>query len=431
MENKIVKIGILGLGNVGASVVRILVENSEMLYRRTGYRIEVKTAVVRSLEKTRSIDVDGGLVSTDPSDVLEDPEISIVVEAMGGEIPAYEYICRALNSKKYVVTANKEVVAKYKREFIELAKKNNVDIYFEAAVGGGIPIIRSLKVGYSANKIQRMVGILNGTTNYVLTHVEEDEQEFGEVVKKAQKLGFAEADPTMDLNGMDVAYKINILAAVAFKVDVEMEHILVEGIESITLVDINYAKSLGYKIKLLAIGQRFPDDRLLFKVHPTMIEFSHALASVREEFNAVYLTGDMVGEAMLYGKGAGGLPTGSAIVSDIVGILCQDLRPSKHNLEEDIYPAKRMLIEDTVSRFYLRLTVENSPGVLAKLTEILSKNKINLQQIHQKPISDLQAEIVILTDLTSEKSMKEARSQMKKVSELNCILRVGLDCYSN
>ena len=265
MSMPTIQIGLLGLGNVGTGVLNILTHHADMLSQRTGKKLKVKSILVRDLAKYHHYKMPGVKLTSKPEDILEDPDIQIVVEAMGGENPAYGFIKQALTSGKFVVTANKEVVSKHKKEFFELAKQHKVDIYFEASVGGGIPLIRSLKVGYAANQIQSLYGILNGTTNYILTQIGDQGMEFDAAIKAAQKLGFAEADPTMDVSGLDTAYKLSILAAVAFKVDVQVSDFHYEGIESVTLKDIQLAKELGYAIKLLAIGYRMGSAGMVFR----------------------------------------------------------------------------------------------------------------------------------------------------------------------
>ncbi|NBV42791.1 homoserine dehydrogenase, partial [bacterium] len=281
MTQTTIKIGLLGLGNVGTGVVHILNENKKLIRRRTGKTLEIKSIAVRDASKQRPMTLDGIHITTDAESVIVDPEIQIIVEVMGGEYPAYDYICAALNAGKYVVTANKEVVSKHKHTFFELAMKNKVDIYYEASVGGGIPLIRTLKVGLAANQIEALYGIVNGTTNYILTKLEDGNKGFNEVVSDAQALGFAEADPTMDVSGLDSAYKLSILASVAFKADVSVSDLYYEGIESITKTDMTYAQELGYTIKLLAVGRALKNNQLTFKVHPTMIPVRHPLAGVR------------------------------------------------------------------------------------------------------------------------------------------------------
>lgn len=427
-----IKVGLLGCGNVGQAVLDILSKNADLLHERLGCQLDVARIAVRTIRDTPPFQAIKHKLTTDVSAILNDPEISIVIEVMGGEHPAFDYICTALKNKKYVVTANKEVVSKHKETFFKLAKENNVDIFFEAAVGGGIPIIKSLKVGYAANKIESLFGILNGTTNYILTKIEDEKKDFSEVLKTAQALGFAEADPTMDVEGIDAAHKLVILAAVAFKENIQLKDVYHEGITKITLTDINYAKELGYAIKLLAIGQRMEDGSSSYRVHPTMIPRSHLLSGVRNEFNAVYITGNFVGESLLAGKGAGGNPTGSAIVSDILDIAF-DIHhdgTSKRNLETQLNTPKLLPIEQTSSQFYLRLFVKDHAGALEIISRILGKQTISISKILQKDIVEGHAELVIITHMIQEKRLNDVLMTLRKKQELleiASVIRVRLE----
>jgi homoserine dehydrogenase len=322
-----------------------------------------------------------------------------------------------------VITANKEVISKHKKYFFKLAKKNGVDIYFEAAVGGGIPIIRSLKVGFAANKITAFYGILNGTTNYILTKLDEETKSYEEVLKNAQSLGFAEADPTMDVSGMDAAYKCTILAAVAFKIDVQVGDIYCEGIDKLSLGDFEYAKEFGFKIKLLAFGKRDSDDTFQLSVYPTMIPKDHPLAHVRNEYNAVYIVGDQVGDALLLGKGAGGAPTGSAIVSDIIDCAFGVSQPvSRRNLETHFIKGYVTPFEKTDSQFFLRLLVSNETGVLEKVTRQFSKHHVNIEKITQRETKAETAELVIVTQKISEKNCLSLVADLKKTAAINSVI---------
>ncbi|MFT5170929.1 MAG: homoserine dehydrogenase [Candidatus Marinamargulisbacteria bacterium] len=426
-----IKVGLLGLGNVGKGVYDILTGKSTMITERVGEPIEIKSIAVRNPEKYQNLISNDIHLTTNVDEILEDEEIKIVVETIGGQQPAYDYICKALRNKKFVVTANKEVISIHKEEFFEIAKKNDVDIYFEAAVGGGIPIIRSLKVGFAGNRIDSLYGILNGTTNYILTKIEEERLPFDDVLKTAQELGFAEADPTMDISGCDTAHKLVILAAVAFKANIQLENIYYEGIEKLSLTDILYAKEFGYTIRLLAIGNRIDDQKMSFKVHPTMIPNTHPLASVRNELNAVYVTGDAVGEALLSGKGAGGSPTGSAVVSDIIDIAFDTShRISRRNLETDLNTIDVVPIEETESQYFLRMSIKDTYHVLEKITGILGQNKASISKIIQNEATDGKAEIVIITHLVKEANINKALESFKalpEVHKLETVIRVRLD----
>jgi len=411
-----INVGLLGCGNVGEAVVDILTKNEDVLQQRLGCSLKIKACAVRSPEKYHHITPIKDVLTTDVSTILNDPDISIIVEVMGGEYPAYDYICEALKNKKYVVTANKEVVSKHKDTFFRLAKENNVDIFYEAAVGGGIPIIRSLKVGFAANKIKSLYGILNGTTNYILTKIEEEKKDFDVILKQAQELGLAEADPTMDIAGTDAAHKLVILAAVAFKENIQLDQIHYEGIESISLTDITYAKELGYTIKLLAIGERFSDNNVSFRVHPTLIPSAHLLNGIKNEVNAVYVTGNFVGESLLAGKGAGGNPTGSAVVSDIIDIAfdIHNDTTSKRNLETGLGTPNLIPIEETTSQFYLRLLIEDNTGALETVSGTLGAHDVSISKVLQKEIKDGQAELILVTHNVLEKNFNNALKDLSK-----------------
>ncbi|MCP4051322.1 MAG: homoserine dehydrogenase [bacterium] len=428
-----INIGLIGLGNVGGGVLRILRDNAELITQRTGRKIRVKTVVVRDPDKKRNMDLTGINISDNPEDIINDPDIKIVVEVIGGEKPACDYICSALKKGKHVVTANKEVIARYNNELTNLAEQNNADIYYEAAVGGGIPVIRSLKVGFAANKIKAVYGILNGTTNYILTKIEEEGKSFDEVLKKAQDLGFAEADPAMDISGLDAAYKLIILAAVAFKTDVTIDSLFYEGIENIKLRDIVCADELGYKIKLLATGQDLNSRGLSLKVHPALIPKSHPLAMVKNEFNAVYLEGDMVGESMLFGKGAGPFPTGSAVVSDIIDIA-MDKRAASDRIsrKESVAACKRVLlpIEKCETRFYIRFSSLDKQGLVEKINRVLEKNNIGISQTGPEEKIEQRSEVVMITDKVQEQDLYKAVAELDRqdfLIEPCYVIRLGLD----
>ncbi|MDA1352888.1 MAG: homoserine dehydrogenase [bacterium] len=426
------RVGLIGFGFVGQGVYEILTQNAATLVERVGHNITIPIIVVRNPEKYKDWASRFGsdtLMTTDPAQVLENPDIDVVVEVIGGEHPAFEYIERALKAGKYVVTANKEVIAKHKDTFFKLAKAYKTDIYFEASVGGGIPIIRSYKVGYAANQITAIYGILNGTTNYILTKIQEEKKTFNEVLAQAQQLGFAEADPAMDISGLDAAYKLVILAAVAFKVNINVADVVCEGIEGIQLTDIEYADQLGFVVKLLAVGRYMDEGKMRFSVMPTLIPKNHPLATVRNEFNAIYSIGNMVGESLIYGKGAGGLPTGSAVVSDILDIAFEgNQKNSRRNLEYKFNKVKVAPRAKHLSQFYLRVLVDNTPGVLSKLGNVFAAHQVNLSQFLQKESSGKIAEIVIITEVTSEGVLDNVLEKLKTlnvVQEVPARLRLG------
>ena len=428
-----INVGLIGFGHVGQGVANILKENKASLEQRIGAYLYISKIVVRSPEKYADINLNGATLSSDINDILEDDNIDIVVEVIGGEQPAYDYISKSLKQKKYVVTANKEVVAKHKNHFFKLAKENDVDLYFEASVGGGIPIIRSFKVGYSANQIQTISGILNGTTNYILTKMQEENLAFDDVLKQAQDLGFAEADPSMDVSGLDAAYKLAILAAVAFKQDIQIDDLYYEGIESISQKDVEYANELGYSIKLLALGTRnINSDSMTYKVHPTLIPVTHPLASVRNEFNAIFSLGNAMGDTMIYGKGAGSLPTGSAVVSDLCDIafdLCLKKGSGRRNLESSLKKVSVLDIKATVSAFYSRISVKDEVGVLEQISHVLGEHQISIKKIIQKEAQNGVSELLIVTHNIIESRFDQALIGINKLDackRIESTIRVGL-----
>lgn len=423
-----IEIGLIGFGNVGQDIYRILNENGSLISKRIGRHLIIKKIAVRSPEKYSDLITDQTLLTTNVNDILNDPNISIVVEVIGGENPALDYITTALTNKKHVVTANKEVISKHKKHFFKMAHTNGVDICFEAAVGGGIPIIRALKVGFAANKIKSFYGIINGTTNYILTKIKDEKKEFNTVLKQAQDLGFAELDPTMDISGLDAAYKCSILAAVAFKLDSQVNEIVYKGIESITLKDLNYATELGYAIRLLAQGKQLDSNEFELQVCPSLIPLNHPLASVHNEFNAVYVVGDQVGEAMLMGKGAGGSPTASAIISDIIDISFGiSQQTSSRNLETNFQDGKIKPLNKTMSQYYLRINVKNEPGVLEKVSLQFTEQSISIEKIIQKESDPNTAEIVIITNTIEHQNfikVEKALSNLKQCNKVESSIRL-------
>ena len=424
-----ITLGLIGFGNVGQGVHSIIQTNQMTIEERLGKTIDIKTICVRNVDKYQGL-VNGAQLTTNANDIFEDPDIDIVVEVIGGETPAYDYISQALSHKKYVVTANKELIAKHKKTFFELAKKNQVDIFFEASVGGGIPIIKSFKVGYSANQIESVYGILNGTTNFILTKLFEDQQDFDVVLAEAQRLGFAEADPTADVSGLDAAYKIVILTAVALKYNIQIEDVFYEGIDQLQLKDIQYLDELGYRVRLIAKAKQLAAG-IFVAVYPTAIPADHPLATVRNEFNAIYSMGNMVGESMIYGKGAGSLPTGSAVMSDILDIAFDIYtHQSRRNLETNLASTTIVPITENETQFYLRLLVKDQTGVLEFLTNQFKAADISIKQLIQKDISaDDTAEIVIVTAQTKESifnNVKTVITDSADVIAFESVIRVGL-----
>jgi homoserine dehydrogenase len=405
-----VKIGILGVGTVGQSVAKILQDNADIIEARAGKKIVAKSGVVKNLNKDRGVDI---ILSDDPSTVVDDPEIDIVVELMGGVEEPYELVKRALSNGKAVVTANKALLAYHRYELQELA--GNLPFMYEASTAGGIPIIGALRTGLSANHIDSIQGIMNGTCNYMLTKMINEGAKYDEILKEAQDLGYAEADPTFDVGGFDAAHKLLILASIAYGIDAKPEEILIEGIENITQTDVEFAKEFGYEIKLLGIAKKVGDGVEL-RVHSTMIPSSSMIAKVDGVMNAVTVVGDRVGETMFYGAGAGGDATASAVIADIVDIVRGNNGPMlgyKKGLESGL----RLLSKDEITtNYYLRLQVDDQSGVLAAITSTLGKFGISIESMLQKPLQDNKAKLLFTTHKTQEAKMQEAIKALEALS---------------
>ncbi len=406
---KAISIGLLGLGTVGTGVVRLLQKLNAQ--RQESYKL--KTILVSDLAKPRKVDLSGIKLTSQVEEIVADPEIEIVVEAIGGIEPAFKYISQALQNRKHVVTANKALIAVRGRELFKTADENGVELLFEASVGGGIPIIKSLREGLAANEIEEMYGILNGTANYILSRMHQDDLEFAEALKEAQLKGFAEADPSLDVEGGDAAHKLTILALLASNSWVEFNRLYVEGITNITGLDIKFAKQFGYTVKLLAVYRRLSEG-LDIRVHPTLVPDSHLLAAVNRELNAVFVKGDYAGETLFYGPGAGERPTASSIVSDIISLSRKSLDPESNILNDMVISGNHSLrlipLKELKNRFYLRFFTKDIPGVLAKIAGVLGENGISIASVVQLE-TDLQDDyvpVVILTHEASEESMEEA-----------------------
>lgn len=413
----VIQIGILGLGTVGTGVVRILQQNAEDIQTRTHCDIHIKGILDRDLYKER--EVKGDFLLTDqPNEILQDPEIQIIVEVMGGIEPARTFILEALRQGKHVVTANKDLIALHGHELLDAANLAGKDLYFEASVGGGIPIIAALKESLAANRITDVLGIINGTTNYILTAMAEQGREYSEVLAEAQQLGYAEADPSADVDGLDAARKLAILSSIAFNSRVALSDVFVEGISKITREDLAFAAELGCTIKLLAIAKH-QEEGIEVRVHPAILPLSHPLASVSGVYNAIYVVGDAVGETMFYGRGAGSLPTGSAIISDIMRIARNIHSKSTSSINCTCYldlPLKA--VSDFYTAFYIRLLVKDEPRVLATLALLFAEANISFASIIQKPRGENQAEIVLVTHPCREGALQEALDSVKAYSKV-------------
>lgn len=420
MKDKI-WIGLLGLGTVGTGVIKVLTENKHEISQKIEADVQVKTVLVRDLKKPRNIKGDFR-VTDSVEDVMNDPEIDIIIEVMGGENPAREYMLRALNAGKHVVTANKDVVAKYGREMFDAAKLHDVDFLFEASVAGGIPIITPLKQCLTANKITEVMGIVNGTTNYMLTKMTDEKLDYDTVLTEAQAKGYAEADPTADVGGLDAARKITILASIAFNTRVLLDDVYVEGITKITPEDIEYARELGYVIKLLAIAKDSSENGVDVRVHPVFIAKSHPLASVSDVFNAIFVKGNAVGETMFYGRGAGELPTASAVVSDVIDVARDIVNGISGRVRCTCFEHKKICpVERTESAYYVRLLVEDEPGVLATIAGAFGQHGVSLNSVIQTRKVNNRAEIVLITHRVTEENLRKASYMIRNLSVVSKI----------
>ncbi len=419
---KTVGLGLLGLGTIGSGVIKVLEMNGPSIAQREGLSVEVKKILVRDVEKPRAVAVDKGLLTADPYTLLRDPDIHVVAEFMGGEEPAFEYIVEALRNGKSVVTANKEVIAKRWDELEKVVTETGSGLYFEASVAGGIPIIKAVGRSLQSNHITKFMGIINGTTNYILTKMSEEGRDFGDVLKEAQALGYAEPDPTADVEGYDARYKLSILSTICFRNRVAIEDIYCEGITKVTADDIEYARQLGFGIKLLAIAKK-NGDRVEAHVHPTFIPLSHPLYAVRDSYNAIFLEGNVVGNLMFYGRGAGDLPTASALVSDILTAARNE--GNHHPIRLD--PNVTVIEKDWYDEYYLRLVVRDNPGVLAEIAGIFGKHNVSLDSVIQKQRGNQVATIIFITHQANEQWIREAVADMHRsdsVLSVESIIRV-------
>lgn len=409
-----VGIGLMGLGVVGSGVARILTEKADVYARTVGCPLTLRRVLVRDPAKERAFDVDAGRLTTDPRAILDDPEIDIVIEVMGGETPAFDYMREALTRGKFVVTANKEVMAKRGAELLTLARAHGVDILFEASVGGGIPIIAPLKRDLLANEILGLRAIINGTTNYILTAMSRKGQPFATALAEARDLGYAEPDATNDIEGFDAAYKLAILASLAFHTDIRPADVYREGISRLAPRDFTYAAQLGYAIKLLAIARRV-DGAIEARVHPALIPLHEPLAKVDGVLNAVQVEGDLLGQVLFEGRGAGSLPTTSAVVADLldaaISVVSGVREPSAWRHEA---PARVLPIGEVVTRYYFRITVADRPGVLAQIARVLGDRQISIASVIQKEADERAqtAELVIMTHLAREDAVQDALRQL-------------------
>lgn len=430
-----VKVGLLGLGTVGAGTINLLQRNNDEIARRAGRGIEVVCAATRHTERPRACSTEGIRLTSDPFEVVDDPETEIIIELIGGDEPAHELVLRALDNGKHVVTANKALVAKYGNEIFDHARARGVTVAFEAAVAGGIPIIKSIREGLTGNRIEWLAGIINGTSNFILSEMFYAGRQFADVLAEAQRLGYAEADPTFDVDGTDAAHKLTILASIAFGIPLQFDKVHTEGIGHITREDVEYAKQLGYRIKHLGLCRQ-TGEGIELRVHPTLLPERQLLANVDGVMNAVMVMGDAVGPTLYYGAGAGASPTASAVVADLVDVV------REFNLEPEsrvpylafqstaLSDVPVLPMESVETAYYLRLEVADQPGVLADITRILGENAISIEAILQKepaPGAD-EVPVILLTHRVYERQMNRAQERIEALDAVQGrVVRIRLE----
>ncbi len=423
MQNKI-NVGLIGAGTVGSGTYKILKENFAEIYRKTGKEIIVFALAEKDTKRAKEVADDKTLIFEDAFDLVKDKNIHIVVELIGGTGISKDLVEEAIKNNKHVVTANKALIAMHGEELVNLATKHNVNLSYEAAVAGGIPIVKAIREGLVANKIEWIAGILNGTTNYILTEMKENNLAFEVALKQAQELGFAEADPTFDIEGVDAAHKITILASIAFGIPVNFNAAHIEGISNLAQKDIIYAEELGYRIKLLGIT-KCNNDLVELRVHPTLIPEKRLVANVDGAMNAVLVKGNMVGPTLYYGAGAGAEPTASAVVADIID-LARNLESNNTTpipilgfIKNEIKSKKMLSIKDITSEFYLRISMKNESGVLAKITQVFAQHSISIDAMVQKEIQedDEIVDIILVTSNMIEKEMNKIINEIEALPE--------------
>jgi homoserine dehydrogenase len=416
---------LIGFGTVGCGVVTLLQEEKDLFEKRVGARLVLQKVADLDISTPRPVVPEPGCLTTDAGEVIANPEIDIVVELMGGYEPAHSFLVEAIRAKKHVVTANKALIATHGNDLFRIAEENGVDIGFEASVGGTIPIIKTIKESLVANRIESIFGIMNGTSNFILTKMTDDGESFAVVLKEAQRLGFAEADPTFDVEGIDASHKLAILVSLAYGKNVNLEEIYVEGITGITEQDIAFARELGYRIKLLGIAVD-RGDAVEARVHPTMIPFSHLLANVNTNYNAFHIVGSASGPIFLYGQGAGMMPTASAVMSDIVDIA-RNIRkgtgcrvPARSVREKDMSEIRLRPFDEVRSNYYFRFTAVDRPGVLSKISGILGERNISISTVIQKGRTKEGAVPVVMT--TYKARERDVREALQAIDRLDVVL---------
>lgn len=422
---KPVKVGLLGLGTVGTGVVRIVEGHQEDLSSQVGSPITIERIAVKHLEKYRSINVDQNKLTEDPWAVIRDPEIDVIVEVMGGIEQTKTYILEALERGKHIVTANKDLMALHGAEILAKAQEKQCDVFYEASVAGGIPIIRTLIEGFSSDRIMKIMGIVNGTTNFILTKMSQEGASYEDVLAEAQELGYAEADPTSDVEGLDAARKMAILGTLGFRTNVELQDVTVKGISQVTKEDIAYAKRLGYEMKLLGIAER-QDDEFSITVQPTMVRNGHPIAAVNGVFNAVYVYGEAVGETMFYGAGAGEMPTATSVVADLVAVI-KNLKLGVNGLKAIVpYKPKKLKTDEQIMyKNFILLHVDDKAGVLAQITQVFAEYNVSLESVVQQPNEhNPDAEIIIVTHNASKANMDEVLNHFEGLEVIRRIKSV-------
>jgi homoserine dehydrogenase len=425
MIMKPINVGLLGIGTVGGGTFTVLQRNAEEITRRAGRPIRITVVADKNLELAKKVTGGKCRVTDDAFSVVSDPEVDIVIELIGGYGVAKELVMKAIANGKHVVTANKALLATHGNEIFKAAQDKSVMVAFEAAVAGGIPIIKALREGLTANRIEWIAGIINGTTNFILSEMRDKGLSFGTVLKEAQRLGYAEADPTFDIEGVDAAHKITILSALAFGIPMQFDKAYIEGISKLDAIDIKYAEQLGYRIKLLGITKRTPEGVEL-RVHPTLIPTKRLIANVEGAMNAVLVQGDAVGATLYYGKGAGAEPTASAVIADLVDVTRMHTADPEHRVPHLAFQPNAMAdlkilpMDEVQTSYYLRLRVQDKPGVLADITRILADEQISIDAVIQKEPGEGedQADLIMLTHLTREKRINAA---IKKIEALGVV----------
>ncbi len=419
---KPIKIGLLGLGTVGTGVVRIIEGHQEDLQRQVGCPIQIEKILVKNLGKARTVSIDEDKLTEDPWEVIHHPDIDIIVEVMGGIEPAKTYILAALEQGKQIVSANKDLIAKHGPEILAKAEAQSCDVLYEASVAGGVPILRTLVEGFSSDRITKIMGIVNGTTNYILTKMSTEGVSYDDVLAEAQELGYAESDPTSDVEGLDAAYKMTILARLGFHANVNFKDVYVQGITAVSKEDIVYSKALGYELKLLGIAEN-QEGMIGLSVQPTMVRKTHPLAAVSGVYNAVYVYGEAVGETMFYGPGAGEMPTATSVVADIVAVV-KNLKLGVSGRRSMLQGKDAVIKSDNQisSKYFLLLNVQDKAGVLAQITQIFAELDVSLESVIQQPNpSNPKAEIVIITHDASRADIKQV---IRKLEDADVVHKI-------